>query len=41
MRHTELGRRGLQRREHDADLVDLRGTTGLGPVIQPAIPSAA
>ncbi len=38
MRHTQLLRRRLQRRQHDRDLVDLRRPTRLRPILQPGDP---
>ena len=38
MRHAQLLRRRLQRRQHHRDLVHLRRPTGLGPVLQPGDP---
>ena len=38
MRHAQLVRRRLQRRQHHRDLVHLRRAPGLGPVIQPSDP---
>jgi hypothetical protein len=36
VRHAQLLRRRLQRREHDRDLVDLSWSTRFGPVAQPS-----
>ena len=41
VRDPEPLRRRLQRRQHHRDLIHLRRAPRLGPVIQPAIPSAA